>query len=126
MYLTCIRSGADEDAIDTTLYRETHATGNATNPLGLARESEVNHAVVERTAASLLVNHLNLEKHHVGTIGLRALRILDGGELQLTGFADSFQLVAAAIGSNGLECAWLKGDIIESEEVAVTLTALAE
>ena len=96
------------------------AGADAANPAALAPQLEVHHAVVERTAASLLVEHLHLDEHHVGAVGHHALRVLDGGEAQLCGLAGGLQLVARrflAVGiGHGLQGSGLELHVAEGEE----------
>ena len=81
----------------------------------------MNHSVIERTATALIIDHLNLKEYHIGTIGLRALRIRNGGELQLIRFSGRVQLVAAAIGTYRFEHARFEGNMFESKEITVLL-----
>ena len=95
--------GADQDAINTTFYRQVHVSrADASYPLRLAPEFEVNHAVIQRTAATLRIEHLNLIEYHVGPVGLCAFGILDGSQFQLSGLACSLKPVAAPIGRDSL------------------------
>ena len=116
------------------------ARADATYPAALAPESKVNHGVGQRTTTALLVEHLNLNKRHVGSVGLEALRILNGGELQLIGFSGGLDGIrrgppfgprggyvsfAVAFVANGFECAWLIAHAVESEEPLIRALALA-
>ena len=83
-------------------------------------------AVIQRTATSLFVEHLHLEQHHVGTIGLSTFGILNSREFQLVGFAHGLQLIAATVIGHCLQYACLERHILESKEIAVALLTLTE
>ena len=86
----------------------------------------MNGAVIERTAASLLVEHLDLEQYHVGTVGLCAFGVLYRCEFQLVGFTHRLQFIATAIRGYSLQRTCLKRHIIEGKEITVTLLTLTE
>ena len=84
------------------------------------------HTVVERTAAPLPVHHLHLIEHHVGAVGLRAQRILHGGEPQLSRLPGGLHAIAAAIRAEGLQHSRLIAHAVEHVQIAVLLPPLAQ
>ena len=125
-----LRGSGIEQARRTIVVRALHllvvAGGDTAYPLTFTPEFEMNHPVVERTTAPLFVEHLYLEKHHVGAVGLRSLGIAYSRQSQLMGLADGLYLMAAAVGSNSLQLPRFKGDIVEGEEITIALLAFAE
>ena len=85
----------------------------------------MNQTVIERTAATLGINHFHLIEDHVRTVGLCAERILDGSKLQMMGFACGFEFVATTIRGYSLKGARLVGDVVEGEKIAIFLPTLA-
>ena len=114
---------AHQYAVDATRNGQCHGTDVVVSPLGT---DEVNEAVVQRTAASLLIDDLDLNQSHVSTVGLHALRVLDGCQLQAIGFASRLQLIAAAVGSHSLQGARLVGYIVEREKIIVFTTTFTQ
>ena len=100
--------------------------GYAAYPPSFAHQREVNEAVVQRTAASLPVDDLNLHECHVGTVGLHAFGVLDGGQSQLVRFSGCFQFITAAVGTDSLERAGFKADAVEGVQVVIVAPARAK
>ena len=86
----------------------------------------MHHAVVKRTTAALLVDHLHLDKHHISTVCFHAFRILDGCQFQLKGVARCLYLIRRAITAFGLDDTWFKLHIPKSEEPPERALTLAQ
>ena len=97
------------------LHRDVVTAGDAANPLAFTGHLKMDEAVVERTAAALLVLHLDLEEHHVGTIGFRSLGVVDGGQVELIGFAGGLCFVTAAIVPHRFQRSGFESYLVESE-----------
>ena len=90
----------------------------------------MNHAIVERTTAALLVDHLELHDGDIGPVGLEALRILDGRHVEMMRFASSLNGIAAHLApitiANGLEASFLERNVAEREEILVASLTLSQ
>ena len=102
------------------------AGGDTAYPLSLALQGELHKAVVERAAAAFTVHHLHFHEHHIGPVGLGALRILDGMHPQGIGLARCLQTVAAAIGSHCLQQPRLVSHAVEGEQILILPLSLAQ
>ena len=128
-----IHRAAHQHAVDTTGHGQRRCAdvvvggtlADAAQPASFAPQGKVDHAVVQRAAPSLTVQHLHLDQGHIRPVGLHALGVLRGGELQLVGFARRLHPVAAAVGACGLQHARLVGHVVEREQVVVAAPSLA-
>ena len=122
--------GSIQQSVGTVIVGLLHllvvARGQTAYPAPITPHAEMNHAVVERTAAALLVEYLHLEKHHVGTVGLRYFGILDSGQFQLSGGTSGFQLIPAAVRPYGQQCAGLEVHLFERVQIVIAACAFAQ
>ena len=83
----------------------------------------MNHAIVERTTAALLVDHLELHDGDIGSVGTEALRILDGRHVEMMRFAGGLNGISAHLApiaiANGLEASFLERNVAEREEILI-------
>ena len=86
----------------------------------------MNHPVVERTATACLVDDLNLNESHIGTVGLEAERILNGRKSQMVRGSGRFDSVAADLLSvmiaHSLDGSGLISHVVEGEQECVGAT----
>ena len=87
---------------------------------------EGDHPIVKWTTPSLLVDHLYLHQHHVGSVGLGAFRILNSCQFQLSRLSGGLQFIRRERIAHSFKDARLKLHIFKSIEPVQGTLALAQ